>query len=330
MLLLLFASCKKDENKVVAGNGTASVLTASQTSLVLTAANAAQTATIFNWSASSFGYDAGVSYSLQIDTAGDNFKTPKEVALGPLLTKTFTVGDLNDLLNQLGVKTGKLSNIEARVKASIADKYAPAYSNVVTLAVNPYLVAIVYPSLYVPGSYQGWTPATAAKIASVANDQKYEGYVNFPDASTEFKFTSDPDFNHTNYGSTSAGVLNNGGGDNLKASGAGYYLLKADTKALTYSATKTTWAVMGDATGSVDAALSYDATAQVWTVTKTLVAGSLKFRANGTDAINLGDTTPASGKLVSGGKAISVAAGNYQITLNLSSPGNYTYSLTKI
>lgn len=332
MFVLLFASCKKDGTQTVASNGTPSVLSSTQTTLVLTAANAAQTATVFNWTASSFGYSAGVSYSLQIDTAGDNFKTPKEVALGPLLTQSYTVADLNALLIQLGVKAGKASKVEVRTKASISDKFTPAYSNVVTLTVTPYQIVVVYPSLYVPGSYQGWTPATAAKISSVANDQKYEGYVNFPDASTDFKFTSDPDFSHINYGTSSPGTLNAGGGENLNVTGAGYYLLKADTKALTYSVTKTVWAVIGDATGSWDneTPMTYDVTNKVWTVTKALVAGSLKFRANGNYDINFGINKAVDGGLTYGGDNIPVAAGgNYKITLNLSSPGVYTYSLTK-
>ncbi len=332
MLLLLFVSCKKDETKVIAGTGTAPVLTATQSNLVLSAENAAQTATVFSWTTSSFGYDAAVSYALQVDVTGNNFKAPREVSLANELTKTYTIGDLNDLVNQLGLTPGIAGSIDVRVKATISDNYTPAYSNILKLSVNPYLVVIVYPSLYVPGSYQNWTPATAAKVSSVAGDQSYEGYVNFPDASTQFKFTSDPDFNHVNYGTSSAGTLNVGGGDNLTVTGAGYYLLKANTKTLTYSATKTVWAMIGDAAGSsnVDTPMTYDAVNGVWTVTKPLVVGSFKFRANGADDINFGDYKPANGKLNYGGENIPVTvAGTYKVTLNLSNPGNYTYTLTK-
>ena len=330
MFILLFMSCKKDETKVVAGIGTAPVLTSTQTSLVLSAGNAAQTAAVFSWTASSFGYSAGVSYAVQIDVTGNNFKAPKEIALGQLLTKTYTVGDLNDVVNQLGLTPGAAGSIDVRIKASISDNYTPAYSNVFKVAVTPYLVAIVYPSLYVPGSYQGWAPATAAKVSSVAGDQSYEGYVNFPDASTQFKFTSDPDFNHVNYGTSAPGTLNAGGGDNLTVTGAGYYLLKANTKTLTYSATKAVWAMIGDAAGSWDAdtPMTYDVASGTWTVTKALVVGSFKFRANGAYDLNFG--VNKDGKFVYGGDNIPVTvAGTYKVVLNLSVPGNYTYNLIK-
>ncbi|MET4139085.1 SusE domain-containing protein [Pedobacter sp. UYP1] len=332
LFLLLFVSCKKDETKTVASTGTTPVLTSSQNNLVLAVANSAQPATVLNWTASSFGYSAGVSYAVQLDSAGKNFAKPVEVALAQGLTKTFTVLELNNMLVQLGFKPDVAGKLEIRVKASIGDAYAPAYSNVTPIVVTPYQVIKLTPVLYVIGAYSNWSGATAVTIASVKDDEQYEGYINLPDASNEFKFTSAPDFNHINYGTLSPGTFIAGSGDNLKVQGAGYYLLKADTKGLTWTATKTVWAVIGDATGSWDneTPMTYDAASKVWTVTKVLSAGELKFRANGSYTINFGDNKPADGNLEYGGDNIPVtAAGNYKITLNLSVPGSYTYTITK-
>jgi len=329
LLMLLFVSCKKDETKTVAGNGTPPVLTSTQNTLVLDSVNAGKEAVVFNWTTSSFNYNAGVSYAVQVDAAGKNFSSPKEVALNTALTHTFTVAEINNLANQVGLIPGAAGKLEVRAKASIGDTFAPAYSNVLTVTVTPYQIIINYPSLYVAGSYQSWDPASAPKISSIADNKVYEGYINFPDASTDFKFTSQNNWNGVNYGTSSPGTLNAGGGDNLHMDGAGYYLIKADTKALTYSLTKIVWAVTGDATGSssADTPMIYDIANKVWTVTKTLSAGSFKFRANGSDAINMGDDN---GKPKYGGADIKVAtAGSYKITLNLSIPGNYTYSVIK-
>lgn len=332
LFLLLFVSCKKDETKVVASTGTAPVLTSSQNNLVLTVANSAQPATVLNWTASSFGYNAGVSYTVQLDSAGKNFAKPVEIALAQVLTKTFTVVELNTILVQMGFKPDVAGKLEIRIKASIGDAYAPAYSGITQVVVTPYQVIKLTPVLYVIGAYSNWSGATAVTIASVKDDQQYEGYINLPDASNEFKFTSAPDFNHINYGTLSPGTFIAGSGDNLKVAGAGYYLLKADTKGLTWTATKTVWAVIGDATGSWDneTPMTYDAANKVWTVTKVLSAGELKFRANGNYTINFGDNKPADGHLKYGGDNIPVAAaGNYKITLNLSVPGSYTYTIIK-
>lgn len=330
LLLLTMGACKKDGTQIVAGNGTAPVLSTTATSLVLNKDNAADTIITFNWTTSSFGYQGGVSYALQADIAGNNFKDPAEISLGVNLAEKFTVADLNALAISKKLVAGKTGQLEVRIKAYISDNYTPAYSNVQTITLLPYAIAVSYPALYVIGSYEGWDGANASTIVSVASDQDYEGYINFPDAGTEFKFTSAPDFTHINYGYVSAGVIVAGGGGNIAVTDAGYYLLKANTKTLTYSVTKTTWAVTGDAAGSAaaEAAMSYDATTKVWTLTRTLTAGSFKFRANQSDALTLGDNETPDGKLKYGGNAIPVAAaGNYKITLDLSVPGNYAYSL---
>jgi hypothetical protein len=55
----------------------------------------------------------------------------------------------------------------------------------------------------------------------------------------------------------------------------------------------------------------------------------LKFRANGNWDLNYGDTG-ANGTLEEGGTNIGTIAGNYLVTLDLSNPRNYTYTMTKL
>jgi hypothetical protein len=76
--------------------------------------------------------------------------------------------------------------------------------------------------------------------------------------------------------------------------------------------------------------MTFDAASKTWTVTAPLSVGGLKFRANNAWDINYGDTG-ADGILDLNGDNISITqAGNYLITLDLSSAGNYTYSLKKL
>jgi starch-binding outer membrane protein SusE/F len=333
---LTLMSCEKDEEMVfVNEQGTAPALKATSSNMVLTKENASQDATTISWSASDFGFNAAVKYTLQVDKKGSNFANAKTIELGPALNKKYTVAELNKLAIQLGLKPNTAGDIEFRVKSEISPSVPSVFSNVISASVTPYLDIIEYPSLWVPGSHQGWTPATAPKIASVNDNGVYEGYLYFPDAKTNFKLNPAPNWDN-DFGGTSSG--NKGTlapkASDLEVNGAGYYLLKANTNSLTWSALKTTWGVIGDATAGswgADQAMTYDVAAKVWKATIPLTVGEIKFRANGNwDDINYGDNG-ADGTLEAGGDNIKVTqAGSYQITLDLSIPGNYNYTLKKL
>lgn len=338
LLLSLFAltlfACEKDEERIVVRQGTAPALTASASTLVLDRANPGADALTFSATPSDYGFNAAVTYTLEMARKGNNFSDSVVVALSNTRERKFTVGELNGILNRLELQPGSESQVEARVKSQVAPSIAPVYSNVVTLSATPYADLVDYPSIYVPGGYQGWAPDKAPKISSVNNNKVYEGYINFPDASTEFKFTAGPNWD-TNYGTGSAAktlVLNGG---NLKVTEPGYYLIKADLNALTWDVVKTSWGVIGDATPNgwdADQDLTYDAATGTLRTTLDLKAsGKLKFRANDKWDINMGDNKVPNGFLTYGGENIPVPAdGRYDIILDLSVPGNYRYTLKKL
>lgn len=333
---LLLWSCKKDGTLLIVKDGTNPSLTSSQSSLVLNSADADKEAVTFSWTVPDYGYNAAVKYALQFDRKGNSFATPKEVSITSGLEKTYTVAEFNSLTIVLGLTPGNSDEIEVRVKSDISSFIQPVYSMAITIACTPYMLVIEYPSLYVPGGHQGWAPERAEKIVSVNDDKNYEGYINFTEASTNFKITSAPDWSHTNYGGTSAGnagTLSTTGSD-LLVTGAGYYLLKADLNSNTWTAAKTSWGLIGDATTGgwdSDQDLTYDDANKIWTIALPLTAGSIKFRANDTWDINLGENIPANNHLKYGGENISVGtAGNYKIVLSLSVAGNYTYAVNKL
>lgn len=337
----LLASCEKEEDQVMLQPGSAMTATSSASTIVLSGANAANTATTVTWTPASFGYQAAVTYTLQVDKKDNKFAAPQEVAMGTSTSKTFTVEELNALALRLKLTPNVASQLEMRVKSSIDSKVAYIYSNTSLVTVTPYLVVINYPMIFVPGNYQGWNPAVAPSLGAFnANNAKlYEGFVNIDNAAPEFKFTSVAAWSGTNYGSGGAGILStDGGAGNLTLPAGGYYLVKADLNALTWSATKTTWAAIGSATPNgwnSDTPLTYNATTGVWSARVTLAVGELKFRANNDWTINFGDgnngATPKvapDGVLDYGGDNLQVTtAGTYTVTLDLSKPGNYTYSI---
>ncbi|GAB3290991.1 SusE domain-containing protein [Hymenobacter tenuis] len=331
---LFLASCEKDEDRVVLQTGTPVALTSSATTAVLMQDKASATAVTYTWTPASFGYQAAVKYILQFDKKGGNFTAPIEIEAGNATTRALTVAELNSVLIRLKMAPGAVGNVDVRVVASVGASTAPMMSSVTSLSGTPYLVFIEYPSIYVPGSHQGWSPDKAPFLASVNNDKKYEGYVNFADANTEFKFTAARtwDLNYGLDGPTATSALKQNG-DNIKAAVPGYYRLNVDLNTLKYTAVKTSWAVIGAATpGGWDSEtkMTYDAAKQVWTVTLPLKADELKFRANNDWAINMGDKG-ADGMPDYDGDNIKVgAAGTYTVTLDLSKgAGNYSYSIEK-
>src|SRR5689334_8368274 len=99
-------SCKKDETKAVIHAGTAPVLNASATTLVLTKANENNTAVTFTFSPSDFGYAAAVTYTLQFAKPGNNFVTIGSIVLPDNQTsQAVTVKNLNIAALNAGLDT---------------------------------------------------------------------------------------------------------------------------------------------------------------------------------------------------------------------------------
>jgi starch-binding outer membrane protein SusE/F len=333
----LFYSCKKDILMTETSGGTTPSLNASASIFNLALATAGQAGGTFTWTSSDFGYQGQiVNYTLQYDTAGHNFANLKETSLGTNITsKTFTQGQLNGIaLSGSRVLAGNPTTLDFRVKAYLGAGLLPVYSGKVTVQINTYDVVVFW---YVPGDYQGWDPASAAKLGS-SDLFAYEGFVNIPSGGTyQFKYTSDPDWNHTNYGWASStvngnnvsGTFNTTGG-NLFVPTSGYFLMTANKNSNTWSCTRTTWSIIGDGASGwgTDIAMTYDAANKVWKATTTLnSSGQIKFRANNDWTLNLGiGANPAF--LDYNGANISVpSSGSHTVILDLHNPRRYTYTI---
>jgi len=187
--------------------------------------------------------------------------------------------------------------------------------------------------LYVPGGHQGWNPGAASVVYSQNLDWRFDGYV-YMESGNEFKFTSAPDWNNTNYGDGGNGTLStDGGAGNLSVSADGFYRLRVDLskEPYTYSITSTQWGLIGSATvgGWGDSTpMSLNAATGEWTVTTTLKGGEeFKFRANDGWDINLGGNV---NNLTYDGSNIPVDSdGTYLVTLKLGDASAYTCTIVK-
>jgi len=346
---ILFSSCKEDAVITKLGIINFPKTFASTTnSVVITATNDSSSVISFNWPSVSYGIKGAVTYSLQFDIPSDTATTTPwskatDIPVGDdLLTLSMLGVDLNNIvINSLGLTPGVVGNVVVRVK-SFVDR--PAYSNAITLTVTPFVPPVIVVGQVLWVTSPGWNIASAPNIVSVDSGKLYEGYVYIPvGGSTQIKYTSSPDLTHNVYGDAGAGVLSTdktAGYINLPSDG--YYELSANMSNMTWTATKTTWSILGDASPGLwatDTPLTYDPTTKVWTVTCAMVAaGSFKFRANNAWKIDFGIDTagklryadnplyPYNGTLSN----LTVPSdGNYTITLDLHVPGQYSYKLKK-
>lgn len=216
-----------------------SVLTSTATTSAGTLATASQNATTFNWSKAFNGYSGTVTYSIQYDSAGKNFASPHEIAVGAsLLTKALTKGEINGTALDEGVAANATGKIEYRVKATTAQG-AVAYSNAVSITVNTYQPIV---RLYMPGNYQSstgngtdWKPEDAPEfvrdLRADALNKLYYTYIYLP-ANTEFKITPARNWDIA-YGDAGNGTLSTSG-NNIKVANAGYYRVSVDLANMKY------------------------------------------------------------------------------------------------
>jgi len=350
---IAFSSCKKDEVRTVMNVGTAPTLSATPTTLVLLQANANNDAIKFTYTTNAdFGFDAAVTYVLQIAKGGTSFASASTTEVGlsktAPLEKTFKVVDFNRELLKI-INYGVANPVEVRIKATVAAAAPALYSNVVTLTCTAYrdLITYTYPNaMNIAGNYQGWNPGNAPQIVKQNNGNYsgFEGYIIFNDPSPQFKMVKGDNWGAGDFGSAGGSDLGNGGPNlTLPSGGAGitgYWRVRAQLNATpppvgTWSWTKiNTWGIIGEFNGwSVSDPLTFNAATGVWTITRDMPAGKFKFRANNDWAINFGDKSPADFKPEygdAGGDDIAIAtAGNYTISLDLSAGGNYAYTLKK-
>ena len=351
----MFTSCKKESEEFLIQEGTfKGSLSAASTVVLLLPANENAVALSFTWGAADFGEKPAVKYTLQLDLPSDTIGTnawgnaKNFVAGNNILSYEFIVKDLNSTLNIMGLAAGVRNDIVFRVKAEVpqyngaTSSIPPIYSHSVSVKITSYSL-----SLYIPGDYQGWNPGVAPLLNPVeGRPGMYEGFIYMPGAGPQyFKYTSAPDWNHINYGDGGNGTFStNGLAGGLYSGGGGYYEVTADFNTNHWTTTKTTWAIIGDATPGGwgnDTQMTYDPVNQVWKLTCAMLSnGSFKFRANNAWSIDFG-IDPVSQKLIYADNPflgytpglwnLSVpVSGNYIITLNLHDSQHYTYSLVKI
>lgn len=194
-------------------------------------------------------------------------------------------------------------------------KVPGVYELTIDMENQTYEFVPVYDLLYIVGD-PTWSHKSAPCIGTAPGKTVYKG---FAEITGSFKFTSQPDWNGLNYGAgAQAGELSlSGSAANLRVPAKAMYFVNVDTEKLTYSTTAiTSCGLIGDFNGwGGQQAMTTTDGGKTWTGRLTVLEGQgWKVRFNDNWDINLGGDLD---NLTVDGSNITVAAGTYDVTLNL-------------
>ncbi len=272
---------------------------------------------------------------------GGGIVSARGLAWGTAANPT-TAGSKIDGGTGLGAFVSNLTGLQKfttyHVRAYATNSVGTAYGTDITFTTLADIQTWNIPGDYVGASYPGssladWSPDKSPQVIStITASNLLEGYVYMANASNNWKFASQPNWNGPNYGDDNkSGKLDPNAANNI-ASAKGYYKLNVNTTTMTYTAVATAWGVIGDASPqgwNDETALTYSPTQRVWQGAMHLTAATIKFRANHDWNYNYG-SDKADGTLGAGAANIPVSLeSDYTITLDLSHPNAYTYSANR-
>lgn len=149
-LVVGLASCEKTDNLPYNAKGTATVLSASATTIAPTAADSNKTAVTFSWTSPLYSTDSSsYKYVLQIDSAGRNFSKANSIEINAVRSYSLIAKDLNTMMLNYGFEFNKQYSVDVRVISSYRNNNEQYNSNVVTLKVTPYKIP---PKVVLPAS----------------------------------------------------------------------------------------------------------------------------------------------------------------------------------
>lgn len=304
ILALAAVSCTQDdvENRPVVTPVDGPVLVAPEegNAYVLNVDSPEATVERFVWTPADFGQGVIVSYTVEIDSLGQDFDTPYELGSTNGTTNLAVSHQImNNGVLEVGGEPDVVTALEVRVKAFVGGQ--TIYSDAVEISVTPYQGIIPLQNLYIVGDATefGWNNNNNnnALFRDATNQFKfyYTGYF----AVGGFKVLSSLGSWHPQYGTTGAGVLGVSNPDgsneagNIQVTTAGYYTFEMDIQQMTYSMTAfdattspsfASVGIIGAATpGGWDADTDMTATAanpHIWKGTLQVNVGPVKFRAN--------------------------------------------------
>lgn len=315
LALLAFQACEKDDPTVIYNpeNAVSGELQSMHSEYVLKMEDAAKIMDTIRWSASDFGYQASVTYTVQIDLAGNDFENAQDLlSVVGADSSEITVEVVNKAMLELQkvylFADNVAQNVELRLKSSITTAIEPIYSQTIETQITPY---VSFPeTMYMIGDEFGnwdWTSTDVVDLVPVNGVEGAFWCINYFTAGKGFKWcakkTWDNSFSEltTNTGFSQSGgnaVVDSDGlymvyidvrsgkiamepakvygiGDCFGSWDSGKYLFTVDGKTVSYTTTGSGELRMY-ATSSI-------ATTDWWTMEFVILEGKIAYRGTGGD-----------------------------------------------
>ncbi len=333
-MMVLAMACTEEPAIFLEENPQMATLSVPFNNAVLNQENADENIT-FTWERTNYGYNAAVTYTVQIAMAGTDFAEPVNLVSSTTTQASVTTAEFNQRLIALGIQADSEGEIEVRLRSRLdGTDIDDMFSNPSSMVVTPYFVELTFPRLYIPGDYQGWDPTRENTIIySERSNNIYSGYIHVYGGSGFFKINEGPSWD-VNYGDNGADGTLDQNGDNINVGADfGTFKLDVDMNELTYTlGAPIKWRIIGSATPGgwdADTDMTFNPDENVMEITTDLVVGELKFRGNADWGSNFGDDN-GDGVLEANGGNIQVPeAGNYTIRMDWKTPGQVSYTLVK-
>lgn len=347
-LLFIATACEKDgETLIVSGFGPAQLMS-TQENIVLNDQNAQAIVLSLAWQNASLALNSAtgempasmITNTLQI-AHESNFTAPNETNV-EALSIAYTGTELNKLAKKLGLGIDLEAPLYFRIRSSIGANRDAAYSNTVKVDVTPYESSVGSDDndpayLYMPKKESGFTDFSN-RLYTKANDGIYTGFIEAT-AWDNFRFyTSKNTETAEIYGSAPDQLykldISNDKWDIWFDEG-GYFYVTADLNAMTWGKMPvTSITVTGDFNAWSDSAtpLTYSSEAKQWSAVCDIsnIGFGLKFLINKDWAFSLTDVD-GEGELsfATEPNIVPESASTYKITIDISNPKRYTYTLVK-
>jgi hypothetical protein len=190
VLISAFGACDKKEDLKVSQAATASLLSASATTIAPLPADSNKTALTLDWTYPNHAVNDPntVKYVIEMDSVGKKFANPFTQTVTGNLSTSFLAKELNNMLLNKGYAFNVPVSMEARVMSSYANNNERVSSNVLALKLTPYKVPpkVALPAsgklFIVGGATQGeWNnpvPTPSQELARL-NETTFAGIFDF-------------------------------------------------------------------------------------------------------------------------------------------------------